>query len=252
MKGNDVIIMQYLLRRSPFVNKQLTVNGTFDTDTSVAVSSFQKGNTMPSTGVFDIDTANVLLMLHLDDDYKDNHTVPSGWKYKVFVPVFRNRSIETQATLFDASNRVLLTFRARTHGQNYVNSDNQIEPRNELTSLGSTPTGLSTFDLNSPELNHTAYGPYPINRAVQGVEGNAEIVISNIRDGILMHTGEWPNWNTSMPMPNSDGCIHAWPEDIKQVWQILVSLGVEVRPNTFGKLPYPYKPQGILSVQQMD
>ena len=79
-----------------------------------------------------------------------------------------------------------------------------------------------------------------------------------------MHTGEWDNWNTSMPMPNSHGCVHGHPgilplklqvilvEDIKLVWKILVSLGVEIRPNTDGKLPYPYQPQGILSIEQLD
>jgi hypothetical protein len=54
--------------------------------------------------------------------------------------------------------------------------------------------GLMTFDLNSPENDPVDFGPYPVNRAVQGLKGNAFIVISNIRDGILLHTGEWPNW----------------------------------------------------------
>lgn len=27
-----------------------------------------------------------------------------------------------------------------------------------------------------------------------------KFLISNIRDGILMHTGEWPNWTPSDPM----------------------------------------------------
>jgi len=109
-----------------------------------------------------------------------------------------------------------------------------------------------TFDLISPENDPVDYGPYPVNRAVTGLEGNAAIVISNIRDGILMHTGEWKGWNTTMPMPNSHGCIHAHPNDIYEVWQILISMGVEVRNNTFGHLPYPYEPQGILSVEQLD
>jgi hypothetical protein len=91
-----------------------------------------------------------------------------------------------------------------------------------------------------------------VNRAVQGIVGNSQILESNIRNGILLHTGEWSNWNTSMPMPNSHGCIHAHPQDIKTVWQKLIALGVQVRPNTFGKLPYPYVPQGLLSVEQQD
>jgi hypothetical protein len=39
-----------------------------------------------------------------------------------------------------------------------------------------------------------SFGPYPVNRFVQGLEGNMKVVISDIRDGILQHTGEWPNW----------------------------------------------------------
>jgi hypothetical protein len=38
----------------------------------------------------------------------------------------------------------------------------------------------------------------------------------------------------------------------EKIWQILVHLGVEVRNNTFGKLPYPYKPQGLISIEQID
>jgi hypothetical protein len=98
---------------------------------------------------------------------------------------------------------------------------------NQLASDGETPTGLAEFDLNSPEDDPVDYGPYPINRMVlvtargagvltapsqvQGLAGNLAVVVQNspsrmIRDGLLMHTGEWPGWNTSMPMPNSHGC----------------------------------------------
>lgn len=151
---------------------------------------------------------------------------------------------------------------------------------------GNTPTGLIEFDLNSPEDDPQLFGPYPVNRAVQvcadarlaaapgavhaaartnmlprtcgggggaqGIRGNAAWLIPNIRDGILMHTGAWPGWAPPMVMPNSEGCIHAWPASIERVWHTLVGLGVQVRPNTDGKLPYPYKPQGLLSVALID
>jgi hypothetical protein len=52
-------------------------------------------------------------------------------------------------------------------------------------------------------------------------------------------------------MPNSDGCIHAHPKDIEQIWQILIGLGVEVRENPGGAQPYPYQPQGLCSVMQV-
>lgn len=59
----------------------------------------------------------------------------------------------------------------------------------------------------------------------------------------------------------------------RAVWQILVGLGVKVNPNTNGKresacvvhyssvvlmhspvfaVPYPYQPQGVLSIEQID
>ncbi|RMX44926.1 hypothetical protein pdam_00020671 [Pocillopora damicornis] len=41
----------------------------------------------------------------------------------------------------------------------------------------------------------------------------------------------------------NDGCIHVHPDDLKTIDQILKKLGVIERQNTFGKLPYPYKPQ---------
>ena len=49
----------------------------------------------------------------------------------------------------------------------------------------------------------------------------------------------------------SNGCIHAHPDDLKTIDNILIELGVKMRPNPFGKLPYPYKPQGLLSVEEI-
>ena len=87
--------------------------------------------------------------------------------FPVHIPVHRNRSIETTGTLYDSQMKVLRTFTTRTHGQNGPNG----LALNELTSDGSTPTGLATFDLNSPEDDPASYGPYPVNRAVQGLKG---------------------------------------------------------------------------------
>jgi len=243
--GSDVFILQNLLLR---VVGFLPTTGNFDYNTEEAVIKFQKANKLTPSGTFDWSTATALLQLALEDKYRDDGTIPPGYKYKVHIPVYRNRSIETIATLYDANMKSLHSFTVRAHGQN----NEQGDPLNQFCNNGSTPTGLSTFDLNSPEPDPKPYGPYPINRAVQGIKGNAAIVISDIRDGILMHTGEWPNWTDSQPMPNSEGCIHGHPTDIEIVWHILVSLGVEVRQNTYGKLPYPYVPQGILSVEQLD
>jgi len=246
LSGSDIYILQNLLRRAM---STVPITGNYDSKTQAAVALFQKMNNLDATGSFDQDTASSLLEQHLADGYKDNGLVPNGVMYKVYVPVYSNRSIETTATLFAGNGTILLNFTARTQGQ--VNNVTGI-PLNELCNSGSTPTGLMTFDLNSPEPDPISYGPYPVNRAVQGLEGNAAMVISYIRDGILLHTGEWANWNPSMPMPNSHGCIHAHPTDIKDIWDLLVSMGVEVRNNTFGKLPYPYPTQGILSIEQID
>lgn len=250
MEGPDVYILQNLLLRSHQGN-HLQLTSKFDLDTSIAVTRFQAGNGIPSSGVVDPQTARLLLQMHMEDNYKDdNLPLPAGFLYKIYVPVYRNRSIETTATLFDAKLSVLHQFTARTHGQNDPNTG---EALNQLTGDGSTPTGLSTVDLNSPEDDPSSFGPYPVNRFVQGLKGNQFIVISDIRDGILMHTGEWPNWNTTMPMPNSHGCVHAHPEDIQTVWLILTNqLGVVVHNNTFGKLPYPYVPQGLVSIECQD
>jgi hypothetical protein len=121
---------------------------------------------------------------------------------------------------------------------------------NELTSNGNTPTGLATVDLNSPEPDDVVdeYGPYPINRVVQGLEGNAGLLLSSIRSGILLHTGNWNGWVSGDPMPNSDGCLHAWPEDVDALWQDLVKLGVNVNPNPCTSKDYPYETQGLISV----
>ena len=40
---------------------------------------------------------------------------------------------------------------------------------------GNTVTGLIEVDLNSPEPNPQAYGPWPVNRFVHGLDGNALI-----------------------------------------------------------------------------
>jgi hypothetical protein len=183
-----------------------------------------------------------------------------GYAYKVHIALpSANRSVEAVATLIAANGSALFSFTARLHGAegypvpswpSWNNSDSGL---NEFTGDGATPTGLAEFDLNSPETNASEFGPFPINRAVRGLKGNWAVLsvnnASTLRSGILLHTGEWPGWAPPSPMPNSLGCIHAWPDSIERVWKMLVALGVEVRPNNNGALPYPYKPQGLLSVE---
>ena len=83
-------------------------------------------------------------------------------------------------------------------------------------------------------------------------------MVSNIRDGLLLHTGNWTtdatgDWNPTMPMPNSAGCVHAHPLDVERIYKILVNqLGVVVNPNLFLGKAYPYKAQGIAVVELIE
>ena len=252
--GRDVIILQNLLQRHPRT-RDITVTSKYDIQTAEMVQVFQAAVGLPSTGVFCKQTAAKVLDLLLYDRFKDDRKVPAGYKFKLYVPVHRDRTKETIAILLDAKAEPVYKFKVRAHGA--TNKDGTAV--NQLTRNGNTPTGLATFDLNSKEPSKKSFGPYPVVRVVKGLEGNSAIgygddtLLSNYRSGILLHTGEWPNWNSSMPMPNSLGCIHCSPDDMKNVVDILHNkLGVVVNDNPFGKLPYPYKPQGLIAIEQID
>jgi len=250
--GSDIKVLQLLLPRSQFVTSSLSMSGHFDLPTFAALVAFQKGNSarLPGSlpGAFDPPTAALLLALHSADGFVDRGVIPPGYLYKMHIAVRSNRSCETLGTLYAANGTVLHQFIVRTHGQNWNDTDST--PQNQFTGDGATPTGLFTFDLESPAPDPVSYGPYNINRAVSGLEGNALILWPTmVRSGILMHTGEWSGWTPSMPMPNSHGCIHGHPTDIDYVQQVLISIGVAVRNNTFGQYPYPYKPQGLLAIE---
>mmetsp|Transcript_52592 Transcript_52592/g.67427 ORF Transcript_52592/g.67427 Transcript_52592/m.67427 type:complete len:305 (-) Transcript_52592:94-1008(-) len=262
--GSDVLIMQTLINRSPLISQELDEDGYYGADSADAVSSFQTGNALPVSGVFDNATATSLLACCQSDGYMDDGQAASayGKLYKIIVPLpSTNRSVEAVASLFDENNTFVRSFTVRAHG---YRSDGTSAPwpdygdgdigLNEFSSNGNTPTGLSTIDLNSPEPSNVEeeYGPYPINRVVQGLEGNAKLLLgttsSTIRSGVLLHTGEWPGWDDSMTMPNSEGCLHAHPEDIEAIWLDLVALGVTVNENPYSSINYPYDPQGLISV----
>ena len=238
--------------------------------TGIDVSTFQKANNLDTTGVFEETTANLLLQLHSADGYKDNgFTAASmGYLYKIHVPVHENRSIETIGTLFDAYNNVLLNFPVRNHGHREdCSNDACIWPDfgdgdyglNQFTTNGNSVTGLIEVDLNSGEEPTDLYGPWPVNRYVRGLEGNAQLLLPNIRDGILLHTGNWTTddhgtWDPrTMNMPNSAGCHHSHPIYVETIYKILtVELCVVVNDNPFSGKNYPYKPQGIAVVELID
>lgn len=263
MEGRDVVILQNLLRRSSTAGGvSLKATGFFDNDTQRALQNFQNDEELkPDDGVLNPVTAVTVLKKLMNDRYRDDGSIPDGVKFKLYIPVHRDRTIETNATLYDSKGNVLHQFLVRTHGSNGTEG----QTLNQLTRNGNTPTGLTTMDLNTPEPILKSFGPYPVLRFVKGLEGNSAIgrdgyvtsdgpdtFLSDYRSGILVHTGQWNDWDSTKPMPNSNGCVHAHPEDQKKITDILLSIGVEANKNPFGKLPYPFKTQGIVSVEQID
>jgi hypothetical protein len=263
--GLDVYILQNLLRHNGGASG-VNVSSTYDAATAAAVAAAQTAAGLPPTGAVDAATAAAILSAMSDDGYVDDGAPPaaSGHLYKVHIRVPANRSVEVPATLAGPDGAALLSFVVRTHGADQYPPGpwptwNSSGPGlNQFSPDGATPTGLVEFDLNSPEDNATEFGPYPINRAVKGVAGNWAWIATNdatttVRDGILLHTGAWgaaAGWAPPAPMPNSLGCIHAWPDAVADAWRVLTDvLGVAVRNNTDGTLPYPYKPQGLLSIE---
>ena len=259
LAGSDVVIMQHFLNRSV---RDVNISGIYDIQTAKAIVEFQKSHHLSASnpGVFGPEEARALLSCCSADGYVDDGRPANekGYMYKVHVRVNANRSIEHNATLFDGQGKTMFSFRVRAHGHSNLHPDapwpvySTDDGINQFTSSGNTPTGLMSFDLNSPEDVPKLYGPYPVNRAVAGLEGNARFLLPHIRNGILMHTGEWPGWSPPEDMPDSAGCIHSWPENIERVYKALVSIGVKIRPNTNGKIPYPYRPQGLLSVELIE
>lgn len=262
--GTGVFMLQQMLKRQPGV-LGLNASSIYDDATVTAVKTFQMAFGLPSDGIVGDETAAAILETLAADNYRDDGEPPSatGHLFKLLFVVPRNRSVEVDGSLLAANGSVVYKFRARLHGvDSGANHDDDdtgcpagVWPAfsskpglNEFSPCGNTPTGLSLADLNSPEDEPTKYGPYPVVRMVQGLSGNAGFLVPGIRDGILVHTGAWPGWSPGETMPNSEGCIHSEPDFIKTIWQTLVSLGVKVNTNTGGKLPYPYKPQGLISV----
>jgi len=260
MEGRDVVILQNLLRRSSSSRGiELKATGFFDNDTQRVLQSFQEDEELtPADGVLNPLTAFTVLKKLMNDKYRDDGSIPEGVKFKLHIPVYRDRTIETNATLYNSKGDVLHRFLVRTHGSNGTEG----QTLNQLTRNGNTPTGLTSMDLNTPEPIVKSFGPYPVLRFVKGIKGNSAIgrdgqvtrdtFLSNYRSGILIHTGKWDDWDAGKPMPNSNGCVHAHPEDQKKITDILLSIGVTANENPYGKLPYPFKAQGIVSVEQID
>ena len=269
LSGQDVSITQFLLLRDASTPANLAVDGVFSESTALAVKSFQSAHSLAATGVLDSVTAQSLLDLHYRDKVTDSgFTAASlGYLYKLHIPVYANRSVESKATLFDSQNNVMHVFTVRAHG--HRDNDEGTAPwpdfgstpgdvgLSQFAGSGDTTTGIIEVDLNSAEPSPSMYGPWPVNRLVRGLDGNAKFLLPDIRDGQLLHTGNWSTveqaWDSSMDMPNSSGCLHAHPEDVERVFKILTTqLGVVVNENPFSGKNYPFKPQGIAVIEQLD
>eukprot|EP00461_Guttulinopsis_vulgaris_P004674 UN04676 len=261
VEGKDVYILQHLINRWD-QKPNVAITSKYDSKTSQAVKNYKIARGLPANTDFTYDVAKQILADFLYDNYKDTgiKAADMGLLFKIHVPVYRNRSIETTATLYDAYNNPLHKYTVRTRAHTiygeepWPSYDSATFGLNELTGWGYTPSGLTLLDVNTPEPEEVVhmYGEWNVLRAVRGIEGNAEIAVPYIRNGILQHTGRWPDWDTTKPMPNSAGCMHVWPEDQKKVTEILTSLGAKAHKNPFGQLPYPYPVQGLLSVEVID
>jgi hypothetical protein len=269
--GNDIFILQNLLLRSPHTNSTFNASTKMDFYTAEAVSSFQAHymNSLVADGLFESKTAQALLSTFSEDNYKDSGftaaSMGSQYKFKLHIPVYRNRSIETIGKLFDAQNNLLTTFHARAHGvrddgtsAEWPDFGNGDYGATEFYGNGNTVTGLYAVDLNSPEPDPAKYGPFPVIRFVKGLDGNANFSVPNIRNGLLLHTGNWTasesgvptGWTPLKPMPNSLGCVHVHPSEQKRIVEILISdLGVVVNANPFSAINYPFENQGVAVVE---
>lgn len=264
-----VALLQVLLSRAVVNASSLGENasGSFDAATGVALRSFQRSRSLTPSGILGRASALALIAAAGDDGYVDDGASAASYGaqylYKILLPLHRNRSIETNATLLDAQNKVIFSFRTRAKGhvadgcgvrmnEQWPSYNNTGEGLNMWSSDGMTPTGLFEIDPQTPEGNATLYGPYPVTRFVRGLRGNAAVLLPHHRNGILLHTGEWSGWTPSEDMPDSAGCVHTLPEMVKRIWKTAVALGAVVRKNTNGALPYPYTPQAVASVFLID
>ena len=166
LEGKDVVILQNLLQRHPKISLKRT--GVFDQHTKEALSIFQQSERCTQqNGHLDVETGKTIVQKLMSDGYRDDGIVPDDCKFKLHVPVSRDRTKETTATLYKCGDggKVLHRFTIRTRGGT---KDGQ--PLNQLTSNGDTPTGLATLDLNSREPDVKSFGNYSVLRVVKGIQ----------------------------------------------------------------------------------
>ena len=70
---------------------------------------------------------------------------------------------------------------------------------------------------------------------------------------LYAYRANYSSWQVGDAMPNSAGCVHSYLPSIEQIWHTLVDVcGVVANKNVGGTTPYPYKPQGIVAVYNVD
>lgn len=156
LQGQDIYILQNMLSQNG--NMPLNVTSEYDAATEQAVSLFQRGQGLAVDGIVGPVTAQAVLDQLSDDRYRDDGVPPAqlGYLYKVYVPVYRNRSVETMASLIAANGSTVFQFQARLHGidtvlQPWPYFNSCCDGLNMFSSNGDTPTGLIELDLNTPE-----------------------------------------------------------------------------------------------------
>ena len=111
LNGSDVRILQHLLHRAgkcaPSPAGPAAPSGTYDGPTARAVACFQAQQGLPVDSSFGEQTAWAALHVLSDDGWHDDgqSAAELGYKYKILLPVHRNRSVETTGVLLDAHNR---------------------------------------------------------------------------------------------------------------------------------------------------
>jgi hypothetical protein len=269
--NNQVGILQNLLVRSDKV-RALTAsdsefNACYDAKTSAAVTEFQRANNLNNKpGVLDEATAIKVITDLLYDKYVDGGYWPNQYQWKVHVPVYKNRDLDTvskfsiRPDMRNPNKVVDLYIMAKTAGQYLTKRQPQSGNTNDLSPNGATPSGLMTIDFVTPNMDLLGFGPWPINRVLRGLKGNAAIkfnlngnkktFVPHVRNGVYYHTGYWGGWRTvRQEMPVSHGCVHVHPAGIKHVYDTLMYYGI--RPTSLYQ-NRGFLERGLLSVEVMN
>jgi len=148
---------------------------------------------------------------------------------------------------------------AHTAGQYLIPKLKKSGNRNDLSENGATPSGLMTVDFVVPNIDTGGFGPFPINKAMRGLKGNAamhftldgvsRIFHPGVRNGVYFHTGYWKQWTSvTQTMPESHGCVHVHPAGIKHLWDTFTYYGI--KPTDM--YHEPLQERGLISIEVIE